>query len=321
MVPSDWTQVKWVLLRGIFGTFTVALTYLSVQAGAPIGDIAALSSISVVFAAFLGRLLLAEALNCVHMFAIACSLVGAVVISKPQFIFPQNDSSSRPWLGYALAITAGFSSACVFVCSRKASETSVWLHIFSVQAVFGLLFLPLPFVSNIVDDGNFALAVERPGQTVGWMALLLADIIFYTAAMGFGSKLCPAAASATISSGTWMVSSYVVQWLLTGVDTIALGGAALMLAGIIFMAGARQRAPTEVMVRAPEGLSSEPFEREGQQEEMEGEDEAWEVESLVSFIASELAEQLPREIPLLRQRKFSESKVPPVLFGVVASPA
>eukprot|EP00747_Dinoflagellata_sp_TGD_P052018 gnl/TRDRNA2_/TRDRNA2_147671_c0_seq2.p2 gnl/TRDRNA2_/TRDRNA2_147671_c0~~gnl/TRDRNA2_/TRDRNA2_147671_c0_seq2.p2 ORF type:complete len:154 (+),score=28.78 gnl/TRDRNA2_/TRDRNA2_147671_c0_seq2:692-1153(+) len=153
------------------------------------------------------------------------------------------------------------------------------------------------------------------------MALLLADVLVYSATLSFGSKLCPAAASATISSGTWMVSSYVVQWLLSGVDTIALGGAALMFAGVILMAGARQRAPTEVMVRAPEGLSSEPFEREGQQEEMEGEDEAWEVESLVSFIASELAEQLPREIPLLRQRKFSESKVPPVLFGVVASPA
>eukprot|EP00747_Dinoflagellata_sp_TGD_P052019 gnl/TRDRNA2_/TRDRNA2_147671_c0_seq3.p1 gnl/TRDRNA2_/TRDRNA2_147671_c0~~gnl/TRDRNA2_/TRDRNA2_147671_c0_seq3.p1 ORF type:complete len:161 (+),score=27.69 gnl/TRDRNA2_/TRDRNA2_147671_c0_seq3:98-580(+) len=160
------------------------------------------------------------------------------------------------------------------------------------------------------------------------MALLLADVLVYSATLSFGSKLCPAAASATISSGTWMVSSYVVQWLLSGVDTIALGGAALMFAGVILMAGARQRASVCLMsevVSAKEGLgfgASESEVRATEKEEGGDQQEAsWEVESLVSFIASELAEQLPREIPLLRQRKFSESKVPPVLFGVVASPA
>merc|ERR1712232_732749 len=104
---------------------------LSVRAGTPLGDVATFTSINMVIAAFLGRVFLGEALWFVHVIALFSSFGGAVLISKPVFIFGGAGGADNGWaasVGYLLALAAGFSQAAQFVCSRKSPVCSLLYH-------------------------------------------------------------------------------------------------------------------------------------------------------------------------------------------------
>lgn len=74
-------QVKWVILRGLFGCANNVLSVSAILAGAHIGSVGALLSVNTVVAALLGRLVLGEALGKLHILAVFFSLAGAILIS------------------------------------------------------------------------------------------------------------------------------------------------------------------------------------------------------------------------------------------------
>merc|ERR1719210_2460296 len=101
-------QRKWVALQAIFSTLSFISCIMAVQVHAVPGDVNALTSINVVFAAFMGHLFLSEHLRFVHVVILFCSIAGAVLISQPAFIFGGEGSS---WFGYTLALFSGFARA------------------------------------------------------------------------------------------------------------------------------------------------------------------------------------------------------------------
>jgi len=283
------------------------------------GDVAALTSVNMVVAAFLGRVLLGEALRWIHLFALACSLVGATLISQPSFLFPDSGSGSDSrWVGYVLAPASGFFQAFVFISSRKSAGTSAWLHLLSTMAQCGLAGLLLPFLPAVSDHTLEPLG-ELPLLAVGWLALILGSIFVTSLSTSVASRWCPAAVSATTTTAVRMSCSYTAQVLLFGEDlgALTLLGAALMLVGVVAMAGARAAGPrAEPQAEAADGSPALPLEalREAAGEEAE-------TESLASFIAAEFVDRSPHDKAVRQRRAPMGSEPAAQQIGAMAAVA
>merc|ERR1712046_249429 len=106
----------------------------AVQIDAAPGDVTALTSINIVFAAFMGHLFLAEKMRPIHFVIVLSSILGAMLIAQPSFIFGGEAGS---WLTYVLALFSGFARAASFVCTRKTRNVSVSV-IACATSTFGL---------------------------------------------------------------------------------------------------------------------------------------------------------------------------------------
>jgi len=295
-------QRTWVLLRGGFGTCAVALSFLAVRLGAGPGDVGSLASINTIAAALLGRIFLGEALRRVHLIALICSLTGAVLISQPSFLFGGVAANSH-WLAYLLAVASGVFFACVFIAARKAEGASVWHHAMPACAVSAFVWILLP-CTPLVEEASLSQMVASPVQALGWLAWLVMSSVVSITTNSAGSKLCPAAVSATVSTASRMVFGYLAQVLIfgMGLNSYTLTGAGLMLVAVVIMAIARvpEIAPAEVAT-LPVGLDGAV-----DTDAVEEEDET---ESLASFIAAEFAEQSPHSLhdKSVRLRRFGKS--------------
>lgn len=307
---------KWVALRGFFGVMSYILSVIAVYRGTPMGDIATLTSVNMVAAAFLGRLLLGEPLAWIHHVALLCSLVGAVLISKPSFLFPTSDVGPG-WLGYFLALASGFVQACVFISSRKSAGTSAWMHILSAMTQGGVASLFLPLLPGA--DGSLDALGEAPLLTLAWIAAVAACLLGTTLTLSVGSMWCPAAVSATVTTAVRMGCSYAAQALFFGepIELLTLLGAGLMLAGVVAMAGWRSAstARAEIQEEVPESPAA------GVDESGSLGDRA-ETESLASFIAAEFVDPAHHDKPVRQRRSSRGSLEPPAhQIGVMTAVA
>merc|ERR1719162_1797649 len=112
-------QWKWLFLMSVFGFLSFLFSVLAIRLGASPGDVASLQSVNLVVAAVLGRLFLNERLGPAHLVSLLCSVCGAVLISKPEFIFGGSDeeaggASAR--FGLVFAPISGFFLGSAFVC-------------------------------------------------------------------------------------------------------------------------------------------------------------------------------------------------------------
>mmetsp|Transcript_26231 Transcript_26231/g.47930 ORF Transcript_26231/g.47930 Transcript_26231/m.47930 type:complete len:385 (+) Transcript_26231:42-1196(+) len=275
----DMQQFKWLLLRGGFGALTFVLMISSVRLGASAGDAAAMASINTVVAALLGRLLLAEKLQLVHGLAVTCSIAGSLLICRPGFLF---GTPNPAFAGYLVAAASGFMQACVFISARKLNGTPVQLLNMSPAGFCVIAFGLLPS-TPLLEDFSLQPVWDHPllGLSIvaAYAALLASGIVTYSVA----GMWCPAAVSATMTTGSKMLSGYLAQTLLfaQSPEVITLFGAVLMLAAVVIMAAARsvgQEAPGE-------GEQTEAATSPGTAKQEQGEEE--ETESLASFIAAE----------------------------------
>jgi drug/metabolite transporter (DMT)-like permease len=234
---------KWIVLRGAFGSATAIFAWAAVAEGAPVGDASSLGSVNVVVAALLGRAFLGEPLTCFHVLALVCSLVGAVLVSKPEAIMGTpntNTNLSTAWFGHALALASGLSSGGLFIASRKSQGISPLIMSFSVSLQEGLSLWVVTSI-GLVEDGPLEPLFETPAVGMGlFMAffILLAGCVF---TISLGSAMCPAAASSTIFTSVSMVLGYVAQSVIhhQHPDVFTKIGAGLMLLAVSLIAAAR----------------------------------------------------------------------------------
>mmetsp|Transcript_44234 Transcript_44234/g.128017 ORF Transcript_44234/g.128017 Transcript_44234/m.128017 type:complete len:332 (-) Transcript_44234:70-1065(-) len=210
---------KWVFLRGSFGTGRFVLGIAAALAGCPPGDVAALGSINTVVAALLGRVFLLEALGWPSICGVGLSIVGAALISDPWAeTGPEAGPHSRgtTWLGFTLALVAGTSMGCLFIASRKTPGASPWLMTVSAMGQQGAVWWLLAAVLVLVA----ALAF------VTFMGSFLASA---------GSKLCPAAISATAYTATSLAMNYAGQILIfeQHPKALTIAGAFAMLLAVV----------------------------------------------------------------------------------------
>mmetsp|Transcript_12053 Transcript_12053/g.22127 ORF Transcript_12053/g.22127 Transcript_12053/m.22127 type:complete len:388 (+) Transcript_12053:70-1233(+) len=307
----DMRQFKWLLLRGGFGSLTFVLMIASVRIGASPGDAAAMASINTVVAALLGRLLLGEQLHFVHGLAVVCSIAGSLLICRPGFLF---GTPNPAFVGYIVAAASGFMQACVFISARKSHGTPLLLLNMSPAGFCVIAFGVLPS-TPLLEDFSLEPVWDYPLLGLGLVAayaVLLAGGMCTNSAAGMW---CPAAVSATMNTGSKMLSGYLAQTLLfaQSPEVITLVGAALMLVAVVIMAAARsvghEAAPEEKepsQVETPGAGQSTASQEQGEEEE---------TESLASFIAAEFvaSEGGLRQRHATTKKKVREEPEPEVL--------
>lgn len=309
-------EIKWVILRGFCGASSFLFTVCAVSVGATVGDVGAMSSINMVAASLFGHFFLGEALGLAHIGAVLLSILGALLISNPvDLVYNFETRGVAAVLGYFLALLGGTMLGYVFICTRKTGTASVWLLTFSAMAQRGLLFWIME-LAGFVDDGAVEALSEVPTTT----ALMLSVMFFTTFGGNFlasaGSKLCPAAISATVTTAMNMSVGYVAQVALFGQKpaVLTLVGAFMMFMAVVIMSFSRlPPKPINAHVNVaqlPAGSVPEEVSTEASTAS----------ESLVEFIASEFAQEptpspinatpLPSPVVSVRQRN-----IPPTTVG------
>merc|ERR1719162_408329 len=143
-------QWKWLFLMSVFGFLSFLFSVLAIRLGASPGDVASLQSVNVVVAAVLGRLFLNERLGPIHLLSLLCSVGGAVLISKPEFIFGGSDEGGAQGalarLGLAFAPMSGFFLASAFVCTRKMGTINMWILPACTMAISIVGFFVMPYI-------------------------------------------------------------------------------------------------------------------------------------------------------------------------------
>jgi len=293
-------QLKWVILRGLFGVGQTP-SFLAVRVGAPVGDVAALTSTNIAVAALLGRLLLGERFTAVQGLALVCSLGGAVLVCRPTFVFGSSDGEQVPVVGYLLALCSGFSRACVYLVVRKAPEVhSTWFTL--VTILFTIICWVALAQAEIMFDYTLDMITATPAQAIGWVSIL--GVLFYgnAAALSEGSQYCPAGVTATVSTGSAMVTGYVMQAALFGTtpSPTTAAGAVLMCVGMGASAFAARSAPAPAPAASAAGADGDASSEGG-------------VSELVSWAVGEFSSGLSTE-PL---RRRSTATPAPVVVGSV----
>lgn len=132
---------KIVWARGILGGAGFLFDY-HCMAVLPLGDAITLMSLYPFLTIFLARAVLGEEIRTLHVAVTTTSLVGAVFIAQPTFLFGGGDPDNpSPRLGYITGILGSCCLACVVTLIRKAGTIGV--HTFQLLlswALFGVLF-------------------------------------------------------------------------------------------------------------------------------------------------------------------------------------
>lgn len=296
-------EVKWVLLRGLFGCISNVLNVCAVLAGADVGSVGALCSVNTVVAALLGRLVLDEPLRPVHCVAVLLSLVGAVLISDPKEAMKSMGTSL---FGNGLALLGGVALGGMFISSRKSGGASFFMLTTSAMGQRGIVCWVLSFIP-VVPDGNFRALADSVPKTMLLFAALTVILIMSNLLATVASKNCPAALSSTVFTGTQMATGYLLDIIIfrSVPKTLTVIGAVLMFCAVVTMA----------LTRLPaKALEATPSARRESRES-----------SLASFAASEFAEVVEEveveatELPTAGPRARRSTELPRVIGTTAAA--
>mmetsp|Transcript_73384 Transcript_73384/g.129480 ORF Transcript_73384/g.129480 Transcript_73384/m.129480 type:complete len:384 (-) Transcript_73384:207-1358(-) len=296
-------EKRWMLSAGFFMALSMVMLVTSVKLGTPIGDMSSLVSINVVASALLGRLLLGDPLRWVHGVSALCSLVGALLVSRPTILFGQEiqaaDTPNTAWLGYLLGPIAGLFDACAIISARKCPSTSEWQIALSYYSQAAILLVILTQVPAL-EAHPMAKIQASPAEAAMWVGILtvwdLPSMVIYAMA----AQALPAALSATVDTASRMVLGFVADVLLFGgeLHVLTCTGAVLMLLAVAMTAMVREE--------QQEHPQSNPSNQQGSAETAEDD-----VASVASFAASEFVDVEPskRDLGVIaRQLRLRFSK-------------
>ena len=118
---------KVVLMRGIFGGLSFMFKFHALST-LPLGDATALMAVYPVITIFLAHIFLGEVIRPLHIVAAISSILGAVLISQPRFLFggddgdDMDDDDSNRVAGYISAFLENIFCSGVIVTIRKAGK-------------------------------------------------------------------------------------------------------------------------------------------------------------------------------------------------------
>lgn len=313
-------QWKWVWMRGFFGSVSLSVTILAVKVGTPMGEVMALQSVNMVMAALWGRAFLGEALHLIHGFALICSVSGAVLVSKPEVMLGLKSSPGGvPWLGYGLALLGGVAQGGLFIAARKSQGLSGRLLSCSLAAQQSVCLWTVSLL-GVVSDAPLSAIEVGPFVALIFFVLLVVILFASIATFSVGAQMCPAAAGSTIFTSVMMSLGFVGQTVLQGQrpEALTVCGAALLLLAVVILSAARYH------YRSPHSCSVEPFDiaaSDVPSSDLTNGDEASDVDSLASFVASEFSGISPseRELGAARRRAAAVTSVLPQSIGMASA--
>lgn len=162
-------------LRAILGFGSIAFSYLSTEY-ISIGDSTVLTMLSVVIASIASFLLLGEPWRIPEMVATFLSLVGAVLVTKPSFIFGGSGispSSHKFTIGVVSALTAAIFTGFAYICIRILGTTAKmpWPNVVFSQAIAQIVFSPICLYYQL-SLNNQSIIMQSSELSFNQMALI-----------------------------------------------------------------------------------------------------------------------------------------------------
>jgi drug/metabolite transporter (DMT)-like permease len=190
---------KIVVARGVMGGMGLLFDYHCMSV-LPLGDAITLMSLYPFLTIFLARTFLAEEIRPLHIRVTIASMVGAILIAQPTFLFGRIDSDIQsPTLGYVTGILGSCCLACVLTLTRKAGTIGVHtLQLLVSWAAFGIFF-SLVFARA---EGNWVL----PRSGLIWWYVFGACSVGAAAhfVLNYGGRLAPAGLVSVVRSSDIM---------------------------------------------------------------------------------------------------------------------
>mmetsp|Transcript_24027 Transcript_24027/g.36033 ORF Transcript_24027/g.36033 Transcript_24027/m.36033 type:complete len:366 (-) Transcript_24027:178-1275(-) len=189
---------RWVILRGMLGGTMFCLDFVTLTL-LEFGDATALTALSPFVAVFLSRLMLGERLTITKVLAVLLSIVGAVMIIQPPFLF---GTKRQGWLGVITGLSSSVVGGLIFVVVRRAKEAMALQLLWSFS-VFSLL------IAGVL---SFTLSwITVPTRDATWILFgLCAFGIVGHFAFNYAVRLAPAGPSSLVSSSE-IVMGYLLQ--------------------------------------------------------------------------------------------------------------
>jgi drug/metabolite transporter (DMT)-like permease len=126
-----------LIMRGITGWAALSCFYFSLV-HLPLGEATVIQYMNPVFAAILGGVVLGERVGAREVFGIAASMVGVVLIARPEFLF--GGGHAIPVSYTMIAVGGALFSAASYVTVRRLRDTD---HPLVVVFYFTLVTVPL----------------------------------------------------------------------------------------------------------------------------------------------------------------------------------
>ncbi|XP_072176372.1 solute carrier family 35 member G1-like [Diadema setosum] len=121
------TQLKWLLLRIVFGASTMILGFYSFQ-NIPVGDANALLLCNTIFTGIFAWVIMGERYTLVDATLAVIAIFGVALIARPSFLFGDLVAAPKEGntlLGVLAALLSAFCAATVFVITRKLGGIKV----------------------------------------------------------------------------------------------------------------------------------------------------------------------------------------------------
>jgi ornithine decarboxylase len=233
--PINLKDSVWAVLAGFCDATSGVLVIFAHRQGLPLGDLTAVNSTSVVFAALLAHFFLQEHLRWWHVPATLCSLVGVLLISQPEMLF-DNAERGGPWIAYWLALMSGVADACMVIFSRRGAKADCRLIVLSSDFTSMIaIFACMPLVDSHFEQARFA---EAPGEAISWLSALVCTGLLAMSFFALGAQWCPASISAVVDTSSRMVTGYGFPMLLypSTANGLTAVGAILMLFTVCLVA-------------------------------------------------------------------------------------
>lgn len=280
--------------RAFFSIFAVIATNFAIKYIDPSDNIA-LSHSNIIMTAIMARIFLKEKFNLSHLIALLLTIAGALLISKPSFLFPKMvkqtinlneshnlntttfnssqvckvsesreiESGLSQLIGVAFALIGAFGSAAIHIIIKKLCKNKVY---FAISTIYGTyLGLPASFILSLVlvltgsSHQNFSCELE----------FLALDIVFgclggIFAVLGHVllniSLQHEDATKVSIVRTVDVVFSFIFQFIILNIkaDWISIIGALLILMStfvILFYKIIKQKIKTKKTINQNENSS------------------------------------------------------------------
>jgi len=214
-------------------------------------EVSAIISTNAAVAAVLGKILLGEKLSKVQVFAVTCSVIGAVLVA-----FFASASRSSSVIGVSLSVLAGVCKASLFVCSRKLKSVSTSCVALGVSVAGSALC----FAQHFIKGETYGALTRQPVQVVGLVAAGFALSLFLVIFTVAGSKQSPAAVSASAFTCAYMLASYAADIVLFKMvpKLLTMAGIIVLLLGVFVLSWAQAKQGREALKEAtPESKITE----------------------------------------------------------------
>jgi len=229
---------KLVWMRGVLGGAGFLLDY-HCMAVLPLGDAITLMSLYPFLTIFLARAFLGEEIKPLHLIVTTASIVGAVLIAQPTFIFGVDNDADLPTssLGYITGCLGSVCLACVVTLIRKAGKIGV--HTFQLLLswalfgiVFSVLFGPSEGVWKLPESAEVWWYVAGVCVVGAWAHLML----------NYAGRLAPAGLVSVVRASDIMWA-YACEIEIFGQQPSRWTwmGVVLILASLLAIAGEKSR--------------------------------------------------------------------------------